>query len=655
MSEKRGPAPKAMPAGGGPRGPRGFGPRQPLDKKALVRLLGYLKPYRVRLLIVLACILVNTVIVTSQAATFLKKLIDEYIKPLLTDSAAGYDGLWRAIIRMALLYALALLATFVQARMMAVVSQSVLRKVRDEMFDHMQTLPIRYFDSHTHGEVMSHYTNDTDTLRQMVSQVLPQSISSMITLVVAFITMMTFSVWMTLLIMAGTFLMLKATMKIGTGSAKYFVKQQASLASLNGYVEEMVNGQKVIKVFNHEPEAKEEFDKRNDELTVNMTEANKLGNILGPVNNNMGHLMYVILAIAGGAIAICKVPNLSLSGMGLLTLGGIVAFLNLSRGQFLMPINQMAQQINFIAMAVAGAGRIFALIDEKPEDDEGYVRLVNAREENGVLTETEEHTGIWAWKHPHSADGSVTYTRLAGDVVLEHVDFAYEPEKPVLHDITLYAKPGQKVAFVGATGAGKTTITNLINRFYDIADGKIRYDGININKIRKEDLRHSLGVVLQDVNLFTGTVMDNIRYGKLDATDEECIEAAKLANAHDFITRLPDGYNTMLKGDGSGLSQGQRQLISIARAAVADPPVMILDEATSSIDTRTEALVQRGMDKLMEGRTVFVIAHRLSTVQNSDVIMVLDHGRIIERGSHEQLIADKGQYYQLYTGAFELE
>lgn len=655
MSEKRGPAPKAMPAGGGPRGPRGFGPRQPLDKKALVRLLGYLKPYRVRLLIVLACILVNTVIVTSQAATFLKKLIDEYIKPLLTDSAAGYDGLWRAIIRMALLYALALLATFVQARMMAVVSQSVLRKVRDEMFDHMQTLPIRYFDSHTHGEVMSHYTNDTDTLRQMVSQVLPQSISSMITLVVAFITMMTFSVWMTLLIMAGTFLMLKATMKIGTGSAKYFVKQQESLASLNGYVEEMVNGQKVIKVFNHEPEAKEEFDKRNDELTVNMTEANKLGNILGPVNNNMGHLMYVILAIAGGAIAICKVPNLSLSGMGLLTLGGIVAFLNLSRGQFLMPINQMAQQINFIAMAVAGAGRIFALIDEKPEDDEGYVRLVNAREENGVLTETEEHTGIWAWKHPHSADGSVTYTRLAGDVVLEHVDFAYEPEKPVLHDITLYAKPGQKVAFVGATGAGKTTITNLINRFYDIADGKIRYDGININKIRKEDLRHSLGVVLQDVNLFTGTVMDNIRYGKLDATDEECIEAAKLANAHDFITRLPDGYNTMLKGDGSGLSQGQRQLISIARAAVADPPVMILDEATSSIDTRTEALVQRGMDKLMEGRTVFVIAHRLSTVQNSDVIMVLDHGRIIERGSHEQLIADKGQYYQLYTGAFELE
>ena len=637
------------------RGPRGMvmGPRQPINKDTVIRLFGYIKPYWPRLLIVLACILLNAV-ATASAATFLGRIIDDHITPLLASHSDDFSGLKIAILQMAGLYALAIIASFTQARIMAVVSQSVLRRVRDEMFAHMQTLPIRYFDTHTHGEVMSHYTNDTDTLRQMVGQVLPQSISSVITLTVVFIAMLSCSLWLTLIMVAGTVLMLKATMKIGTGSAKYFVKQQSSLASLNGYVEEMVNGQKVIKVFNHEPEAKEEFDKRNDELTGNMTEANKLGNILGPVNNNMGHLLYVVLAIAGGALAISHAQNVSLGGGGELTLGNIVAFLTLSRN-FMMPINQMAQQINFIAMAVAGAGRIFALMDEKPEADEGYVKLVNAKEVDGQLTETEEHTGIWAWKHPHSADGSVTYTRLAGDVVMEHVDFAYEPEKPVLHDITLYARPGQKVAFVGATGAGKTTITNLINRFYDIADGKIRYDGININKIHKEDLRHSLGVVLQDVNLFTGTVMDNIRYGKLDATDEECIAAAKLANADDFITRLPDGYNTVLKGDGSGLSQGQRQLISIARAAVADPPVMILDEATSSIDTRTEALVQKGMDKLMEGRTVFVIAHRLSTVQNSDVIMVLDHGRIIERGSHEQLIAEKGQYYQLYTGAFELE
>ena len=628
MSERKNPAPKAQaPAmGGGPRGPRGMGPRQPLDKKSLVRLMRYLKPYWPRLLVVLVCIVLNA-LTTALTARFMGTVI---------------------------LFVLGIVATFAQARIMAVVSQSVLRKVRDELFAHMQTLPIRYFDTHTHGEVMSHYTNDTDTLRQMVSQVLPQSISSVITLTVVFITMLSCSLWLTLLIVAGTFVMLKATMKIGGGSAKYFVKQQTSLASLNGYVEEMVNGQKVVKVFNHEPEAKEEFDRRNDELTANATEANKLANILGPVNNNMGHLLYVVLAIAGGALAIGGVTNVSLAGTGPLTLGSIVAFLTLSRN-FMMPINQMAQQINFIAMAVAGAGRIFALMDEEPEADAGYVHLVNAKEVNGELTETPEHTGLWAWKHPHSADGSVTYTKLAGDVVMEHVDFAYEPEKPVLHDISLYARPGQKVAFVGATGAGKTTITNLINRFYDIADGKIRYDGININKICKADLRKSLGVVLQDVNLFTGTVMDNIRYGKLDATDEECIAAAKLANADDFITRLPEGYQTVLKGDGSGLSQGQRQLISIARAAVADPPVMILDEATSSIDTRTEALVQKGMDKLMEGRTVFVIAHRLSTVQNSDVIMVLDHGRIIERGSHDQLIAEKGQYYQLYTGAFELE
>lgn len=656
MSERRrGPAPKAAPPmGGGPRGPRGMGPRQPLDKKSLLRLMRYLKPYWPRLLLVLFCIVMNAV-ATAMSAKFIGIVIDEHITPALQQGLSLEEtGLPVAILKMSLLFAMGILATFVQARVMAVISQSVLRKVRDELFSHMQTLPIRYFDTHTHGEVMSHYTNDTDTLRQMVSQVLPQSISSIITLTVVFITMLSCSLWLTLLMIAGTFVMLKATMKIGGGSARFFVKQQESLAALNGYIEEMVNGQKVVKVFNHEPEAKQGFNERNDELTENATQANKLSNILGPVNNNMGHLLYVILATVGGALAIGNVTNVSLSGVGPLTLGSIVAFLTLSRN-FMMPINQMAQQINFIAMAVAGAGRIFALMDEQPETDEGYVRLVNAKEENGELTETDEHTGLWAWKHPHSADGSVTYTKLAGDVVMEHVDFAYEPEKPVLHDITLYARPGQKVAFVGATGAGKTTITNLINRFYDIADGKIRYDGININKICKADLRKSLGVVLQDVNLFTGTVMDNIRYGKLDATDEECIAAAKLANADDFITRLPEGYQTVLKGDGSGLSQGQRQLISIARAAVADPPVMILDEATSSIDTRTEALVQKGMDKLMEGRTVFVIAHRLSTVQNSDVIMVLDHGKIIERGSHEQLIAEKGQYYQLYTGAFELE
>ena len=654
MSERKNNQAPARPVmGGGPRGPRAMGPRQPINKKTALRLFGYLKPYWPRLLLVLCCIVINAV-ATASAATFLGRVIDDYIAPLLLSASQDFSGLLTAILHMAALYLLAIAATFLQARIMAVVSHSVLRQVRDQMFAHMQTLPIRYFDTHTHGEVMSYYTNDTDTLRQMVSQTLTQTISSAITLLVVFISMLACSVWMTLLVVLGTFFMLKATAKIGGGSAKYFVKQQTSLASLNGYIEEMINGQKVVKVFNHEPLAREEFDRRNDELCQNATEANKLANILGPVNNNMGHIQYVVLAIVGGAMAISNVPNLSLSGMGSLTLGAIAAFLTLSRN-FMQPINQVAQQINFIAMALAGAERIFGLLDEKEEEDNGYVKLVNAREENGQLVEAREHTGLWAWKHPHSADGSVTYTRLMGDVVMENVDFAYEPEKPVLHDISLYARPGQKVAFVGATGAGKTTITNLINRFYDIADGKIRYDGININKISKRDLRHSLGVVLQEVNLFTGTVMDNIRYGKLDATDEECIAAAKLANAHDFITRLPDGYNTMLKGDGSGLSQGQRQLISIARAAVADPPVMILDEATSSIDTRTEALVQRGMDRLMQGRTVFVIAHRLSTVQNSDVIMVLDHGRIIERGSHDQLIAEKGQYYQLYTGAFELE
>ena len=544
------------------------------------------------------------------------------------------------------MFVASMLSTLFYNRIMVTVAQGVLKKIRDDMFAHMQTLPIRYFDSHTHGEIMSHYTNDTDTLRQMISQSLPQTFSSMVTIVVVFVFMITTSPLLTLFAILIILAMMFVTGKVAQKSGKYFVSQQKALGKVNGYIEETINGQKVVKVFCHEDAAIRDFDKINEELCENAYQANRFANVLGPINNNLGHLQYAILAIIGGALAINGVTGLSL--------GAVVAFLQLSRS-FTMPVSQISQQINFVIMALAGASRIFALMDEKSEEDEGYVTLVNAREENGQLVESKERTGLWAWKHPHQADGTVTYTRLTGDVRMFDVDFAYVPGKTVLKDITLYAEPGQKVAFVGATGAGKTTITNLINRFYDIADGKIRYDGININKIKKADLRKSLGIVLQDTNLFTGTVKENIRYGKLDATDEEIVKAARLANADDFIRRLPQGYDTMLTGNGASLSQGQRQLIAIARAAVADPPVMILDEATSSIDTRTEALVQKGMDQLMKGRTVFVIAHRLSTVQNSDVIMVLEHGEIIERGSHEKLIAEKGKYYQLYTGAFELE
>ncbi len=608
--------------------------------------------YPVLLPIIIALILFNSV-VSSIPSVFMQNIIAVIEKYWRTKNwAQAQVEVFSFVSILAILYILSLIASFTYNRLMAVVTQGSLMKFREKMFARMESLPIRYFDTNAHGDIMSIYTNDTDTLRQLISQSLPALMQTSIVLLTVFCIMIYYSFWLTGVVLIGCVIMFFITKNFGSKSSRFFIKQQQTLGATEGYIEEMMNGQKVIKVFNHEEDAIAGFDKVNNAWFEASRKANTFANILMPVLHNMGNILYVLIALTGGVLLYLKTPNVSLSGMAL-NISIVVPFLNMTK-QFTGQIGQISQQINSVVMGLAGASRIFGLLDEEPEFDEGYVTLVNAKEENGELVETTERTEMWAWKHPHE-DGTVTYTRLEGDVEMHDVDFAYNPNKMILHNITLYAKTGQKVAFVGATGAGKTTITNLINRFYDIEDGKIRYDGININKIKKPDLRRSLGIILQDTNLFTGTVMDNIRYGYLEATDEQCIEAAKLAGADDFITRLPDGYNTMLTGNGASLSQGQRQLIAIARAAVADPPVMIMDEATSSIDTRTEAIVQKGMDALMKGRTVFVIAHRLSTVQNSDVIMVLDHGHIIERGSHEDLIKQKGQYYQLYTGAFELE
>lgn len=625
----------------GPRGPRGPKPKIKNPGKLFARLMGFIfKKYLPACIIVVICIFVS-VLANVQGTMFTKNLIDDYIVPLLKTGNPDYGPLLAAMGRVAVFYGIGVISTFAYSKIMIYVSQGTIKNLRVELFSHMQDLPIRYFDSHAHGDIMSIYTNDIDTLRQLISQSLPQILNSAITVVSVFVSMVILNIPLTILTIVMVIVTTVVTKKFAGFSSRYFLAQQRDLGKVNGFIEEMLNGQKVVKVFTHEQENIEAFDKINDELFESAYNANMYSNMLGPVNAQIGNLSYVLCALAGGVMA--------LSGFGGLTLGKLASFLTFNKS-FNMPISQVSQQFNSIIMALAGCDRIFSLLDEAPETDEGYVTLVNAKEENGKLTETPEHTGLWAWKHTHQADGSVDYKKLEGDVVFDDVDFGYVPEKIVLHDVDLFATPGQKIAFVGTTGAGKTTITNLINRFYDIADGKIRYDGININKIKKADLRHSLGIVLQDTHLFTATVMENIRYGKLDATDDEVYAAARLANADTFIRQLPDGYNTVLTGDGANLSQGQRQLLAIARAAIADPPVLILDEATSSIDTRTERIVQDGMDKLMHGRTTFVIAHRLSTVRNSDCIMVLEQGRIIERGSHDELISKNGKYYQLYTG-----
>lgn len=625
----------------GPRGPRGPKPKIKNPGKLFARLIGFIfKKYLPACIIVVICIFVS-VLANVQGTMFTKNLIDDYIVPLLKTGNPDYGPLLAAMGRVAVFYGIGVISTFAYSKIMIYASQGTIKNLRVELFSHMQDLPIRYFDSHAHGDIMSIYTNDIDTLRQLISQSLPQILNSAITVVSVFVSMVILNIPLTVLTIVMVIVTTVVTKKFAGFSSRYFLAQQRDLGKVNGFIEEMLNGQKVVKVFTHEQENIEAFDKINDELFESAYNANMYSNMLGPVNAQIGNLSYVLCALAGGVMA--------LSGFGGLTLGKLASFLTFNKS-FNMPISQVSQQFNSIIMALAGCDRIFSLLDETPETDEGYVTLVNAKEENGKLTETPDHTGLWAWKHTHQADGSVDYKKLEGDVVFDDVDFGYVPEKIVLHDVDLFATPGQKIAFVGTTGAGKTTITNLINRFYDIADGKIRYDGININKIKKADLRHSLGIVLQDTHLFTATVMENIRYGKLDATDDEVYAAARLANADTFIRQLPDGYNTVLTGDGANLSQGQRQLLAIARAAIADPPVLILDEATSSIDTRTERIVQDGMDKLMHGRTTFVIAHRLSTVRNSDCIMVLEQGRIIERGSHDELISKKGKYYQLYTG-----